>query len=222
MLSFSEVIPSANHVACCWCYEVHPRYERYYKTHGYKLHYYHEAHNSSSSSSNVLTKKMANANEHPDEEPVQAVNIDAGALVNHSPSGEEPIGRLNRRETVLAGRKRNKDHRNNSSAPIPLEVDDHPRAGIDLEGDVHPRAGDFRHVRAQPSSRGTFILERAFSVSLRSKLELATLETMPKALRPITPTGESLRHATTHDPEKTPVKSTRNSGLLSAMLHGQT
>nr|CAB3489472.1 unnamed protein product [Digitaria exilis] len=57
-----------HHVACCWCYETAvaigkeipdeiPKhgYDRYYQTQGYKLHYYHEPH---SSSSNVLTKKM--------------------------------------------------------------------------------------------------------------------------------------------------------------------
>nr|CAB3464536.1 unnamed protein product [Digitaria exilis] len=85
-------------------------------------------------------------------------------------------------------------HRNNSSAPIPLEVDDHPRAGME-----------------------TFTLERVISVSF--ELELATLGMTPKALRPITQSHDdaplqsksrSPLHATAHAPEKTPVKSTRN------------
>lgn len=145
-----------NHVACCWCYEVHildqhdmplnkipklhisnailcnqshefqtavvigkeipddipdhGQYE-YYKTQGYKLHYYHEAHSGSSNGQTAKMSKvkktvmehldnlsalMAAPSEHPDVEPAQAVNIDEDALVNRLPRGEDPMQRLHR------------------------------------------------------------------------------------------------------------------------------
>nr|CAB3502870.1 unnamed protein product [Digitaria exilis] len=85
----------------------------------------------------------------------------------------------------------------------------------------HPSRSRWTTTLEQGStSRETFTLERVISVSLRSRLELATLGMTPKALRPINPNHDdaplqsksrgSLLHATTHAPEKTLVKSTRN------------
>ncbi|KAF8672398.1 hypothetical protein HU200_049605 [Digitaria exilis] len=113
-------------------------------------------------------------------------------------------------------------HNNSSSASVPLEVDDHSRAGmsVTLEGDVHPRASvsvtfEARQARACGPSSSLPRRERRPRLCNPSLQVMMTLLCSKKA-------GESLLHATTHAPEKTPVKSTRNSGLLSAMLHGQT
>ncbi|RCV25745.1 hypothetical protein SETIT_5G190100v2 [Setaria italica] len=109
-----------NHVASCWCYETAvaigkeipddiPQYgfQRYYKSQGYKLHYYHDAH-SSNSNDDARTKRvtkvkqrvmahldhlaalMAAPSTQPDEEPAcPAVSIDGDALVDRSPRGEK-------------------------------------------------------------------------------------------------------------------------------------
>nr|CAB3479643.1 unnamed protein product [Digitaria exilis] len=90
--------------------------------------------------------------------------------------------------------------------------------GTKLEEDVHPRAGVSVTIEAQRlGSRETFTLERAFSVTLRAKLEPATPGTAPETLRPssliindlsVVKKKDSLHHATAHAAEKTSVKST--------------
>nr|CAB3453327.1 unnamed protein product [Digitaria exilis] len=90
----------------------------------------------------------------------------------HSPRPETPARRRRTNADELGDLPAH--HNNSSSAPIPLErctttlEQGCPwRSRLsELEGNVHPRSGDFRHVRAQPSSRGTSTLEQVISVTL--------------------------------------------------------